>query len=558
MREWKLGSYQLVRRLGEGGMAQVYLARDVRLGREVSVKVLDRRLADRAGFRERFLREARVAAALDHPNIVPLFDFGEENSILYLVMPYISGGSLQDQLSRVPLSMAEVVTYGSQLADALAYAHKRHLVHRDVKPANILIHADGRLMLSDFGLAKILDSGFQPAAARNRPDAGTPEYMAPEQIEGRTEARSDLYGLGVVLYLFMTGRLPFTGSSSSTVMEAHLYRLPESPRRINPEVSPALELVVLQALAKRPEDRFATATEMGAALMAALVAGETSPLPFANPISPLPYTSLPPMAPPISQAQAPLPVMSPAPLPTISPPPRVSGSGAVAEPDAQAAYGPGFGQGYGPVSGRGHSGATAGPAPRPDAAFSNLASSAEPDALATMPYVGAPRLSPAPGPSGAPGHRAFLSGNSEAPRGASGPQSPSFPANQRANQRPGAPLTYRAGEDSRLRASQSTDSMDPMNPFVSGSIPQSLPRSMPQPSGVSGMSGFGGPSGVGATSGIRPVPSAYGSSGGSIARDSGRQSGSRFWIVAIIILVALAIAAIVLLRMAQTGVFLSL
>ena len=548
MREWKLGAYQLVRRLGEGGMAQVYLARDVRLGREVAVKVLDRRLADRSGFRERFLREARVAAALDHPNIVPLFDFGEENGVLYLVMPFISGGSLQDQLSRVPISMAEVVTYGSQLTDALAYAHKRHLVHRDVKPANILIHADGRLMLSDFGLAKILDSGMQPAAARNRPDAGTPEYMAPEQIEGRTEARSDLYGLGVVLYLFMTGRLPFTGSSSNAVMEAHLYRLPESPRRLNPEVTQALEIVVLQALAKRPEDRFATATEMGAALMSALVAGETSPLPFASPISPLPYTSLPPMSPPISQASAPIAM----PLPMVSPVPHSGASGVTAEPENGAAFGPGFGSGYGPgygpgyapTSGRGQSGATAGPPPRPDPAFSNMANLGAPVAE-PPPYAGPAGISPMPGISGSSSGRAFPSGNSEAPRGISGPRAPSFPADQQ----PGPALTYRAGEESRLRASQS---MDPMDPAWRGSAPYSLP----QPNSVSGTGGMSGMSGMsGATSGIRPVPAPRSA---SAAHDGGRQSGSRLWIVAVLILVALVIAAIVLLRMAQLGVFLSL
>src|SRR6185312_4675756 len=294
--------------------------------------------------------EARVAAALDHPNIVQLFDFGEENGVLYLVMPYVSGGSLQDQLSRTPLSMSEVVTYGSQLTDALAYAHKRHLVHRDVKPANILIHSDGRLMLSDFGLAKILDSGAQPAAARNHPDAGTPEYMAPEQIEGRTEARSDLYGLGVVLYLFMTGRLPFTGSSSNAVMEAHLYRLPETPRRLNPEVTPALDMVVMQALAKRPEDRFTTASEMGAALMAALVAGDTSPLPFAGPISPLPYISPPTYSPPM---------YSPPALPTPAPQPRSGEPRYTASSSTSA-------------SGRMTSGVTAGPAAQPDLPLADL------------------------------------------------------------------------------------------------------------------------------------------------------------------------------------------
>ena len=281
MQEWRLGSYELVRRLGEGGMAQVYLARDVRLGREVAVKVLDVRLAERPGFRERFLREARVAAALDHPNIVPLYDFGDTEHLLYLVMPYVSGGNLQDVLRRAPLSSGEVVTYGSQMTDALDYAHKRGVVHRDVKPANMLLHADGRLMLTDFGLAKILGPNSRPAVPRGHPDAGTPEYMAPEQIEGRTDERSDIYALGVVLYLLLTGHLPFTGSTSAAVMEGHLYRLPEDPRTLNPAITPAIQAVVARALAKHSEDRYQSAGELGAALLSALVAGEAEPLPFA-------------------------------------------------------------------------------------------------------------------------------------------------------------------------------------------------------------------------------------------------------------------------------------
>src|SRR5215469_3919286 len=261
----QLGSYELIRRLGEGGMARVYLARDVRLGREVAVKMLDPQLAERPGFRERFLREARVAASLDHPHIVPLFDFGDSNSYLYLVMPYVSGGSLQDMLKRTPLPIGEVVAYGSQIADALDYAHQRKVIHRDVKPANMLLHADGRLMLSDFGLAKILDTS-RPAVSRGRPDAGTPEYMAPEQIEGHTDERSDVYALGVVLYLLLTGRLPFTGSTSSAVMDGHLYQLPTQPRQLNPAVTPAIQAVVLQALAKHPNDRFQRAGDLSAAL----------------------------------------------------------------------------------------------------------------------------------------------------------------------------------------------------------------------------------------------------------------------------------------------------
>jgi len=280
MQEWRLGSYELLRRLGEGGMAQVYLARDVRLGREVAVKVLDRKLAERPGFRERFEREARVAAALDHPNIVPLYDFGE-SGVLYLVMPFVSGGSLQEMLNRTPFTMGAVATYGSQIADALAYAHQRNVVHRDVKPANMLLHADGRLMLSDFGLAKIIDQANRVARPRNHPDAGTPEYMAPEQVNGHSDERSDIYALGVVLYLLLTGRLPFTGSSSNAVMEGHLYRMPESPRRLNPGVSVAMEAVVMRALSKRPEDRFQRASELGAALLGALIAGSPSAPPSA-------------------------------------------------------------------------------------------------------------------------------------------------------------------------------------------------------------------------------------------------------------------------------------
>jgi serine/threonine protein kinase len=280
MQVWQLGYYELVRPLGEGGMAQVYLGRDLRLGRDVAVKVLDEQLSERQSFRERFLREAQVAAALDHPNIVPIFDFGASEGHTYLVMPYVSGGSLQDHLNRAPMPPSTVAAYGSQMADALAFAHERGVVHRDVKPANMLLHADGRLMLADFGLAKILDG--TPPRRPGRPDAGTPEYMAPEQIDGRTDERSDIYGLGVVLYLLFTGQLPFAGSTSNEVMDGHLYRSVISPRSLNPQVTPAMQDVLMRALAKDPGARFQRATELGAALMGALVAGNVEPPPFAT------------------------------------------------------------------------------------------------------------------------------------------------------------------------------------------------------------------------------------------------------------------------------------
>jgi serine/threonine protein kinase len=288
----QLGAYALQRLLGHGGMSRVYLARDVRLGREVAIKVLEAHLADQPGFRERFVREARVAAALDHAHIVPIYDVGED-PLLYLVMPYLSGGSVQQLVSRAPLPLAEAVSYTTQVADALGYAHRSGVIHRDVKPANMLIHADGRVMLSDFGLAKIW-AGDAPSIPRRHPDAGTPEYMAPEQVRGQSGTRSDLYALGVVLYLLLTGHLPFTGPSEEAVMAAQVRQTPLALRLLNGQVSAPLEAVVLRALAKNPDDRFQTATEMSEALLGALVMGELTPRRATGPLQPHDRRLLPP------------------------------------------------------------------------------------------------------------------------------------------------------------------------------------------------------------------------------------------------------------------------
>jgi serine/threonine protein kinase len=267
----QLGAYALQRVLGQGGMSRVYLAHDIRLHRDVAVKVLEAHLASHPGFRERFVREARVAAALDHPHIVPIFDVGEQ-PFLYLVMPFLSGGSVQQLLPRAPLPPSEAVSYCSQVADALGFAHRSGVIHRDVKPANMLIHADGRVLLSDFGLAKILANA--PTAPRHHPDAGTPEYMAPEQVRGHSTTRSDLYALGIVLYLLLTGSLPFTGPTEDSVMAAQLSAAPVPPSIINPQIPPALEAVILRALAKHPDERYQTAEEMSEALLAALVVSD--------------------------------------------------------------------------------------------------------------------------------------------------------------------------------------------------------------------------------------------------------------------------------------------
>jgi serine/threonine protein kinase len=398
MQGTRLDSYELVRRLGEGGMAQVYLARDVRLGREVAIKVLDRRLAERSGFRERFLKEAQLAAALDHPNIVPLYDYGE-SGVLYLVMPYLSGGSLQDALTRAPFLVSEVVTYATQMTEALDYAHQRGVVHRDVKPANMLLHADGRLMLADFGLAKILDGSPRPASRGGRPDAGTPEYMAPEQIKGRTDERSDLYGLGVVIYLLLTGRLPFSGSSSSAVMEGHLYRLPTPPRRLNPNVTPAIEAVVLKSLSKHPEDRYQRASEMGAALVEALVAGDAEPPPFSSVPSGASFP-LPPMVSDISNVPQP-----PSPL---SPHGGVFTSG-------------GHGSGAAPGSG-GRPGSMASYLPSLDAPVANAELPPRPPSSTASPHP--PASGPTAGPAFSRGGARLVPAPDFAPRASSFPAAP--------------------------------------------------------------------------------------------------------------------------------------
>lgn len=270
----QLGVYMLRRLLGQGGMAHVYLARDQRLNRDVAVKVLDANLARQPGFRERFMHEARLAAALDHPHIVPIYDVGEDPH-LYLVMPFVSGGSVQQVLGRAPLPQAEVVSYATQVADALGYAHRAGVIHRDVKPANMLIHADGRILLSDFGLAKVW-VGVPPRPPRRHPDAGTPEYMAPEQVRGQSGTRSDIYALGIVLYLLLTGRLPFTGPNEEAVMAAQVSQMPPPLRAVNPHVSPAVEAVVLRAMAKHPDDRFQTSAQLSEALLAALVLSEST------------------------------------------------------------------------------------------------------------------------------------------------------------------------------------------------------------------------------------------------------------------------------------------
>jgi serine/threonine protein kinase len=254
-----LGGYRIVESLGSGGTSVVYRAEHVRLGRPAALKLLSPGLGE-ADFSERFLRESQLAASLDHPSIVPVYDAGEEDGLLYIAMACVEGSDLKTLLAeegRLPTPRALRIV--GQIASALDAAHARGLVHRDVKPANILVTTDDRAYLSDFGVVKELTSN---GATRTGSFIGTIEYCAPEQIEGRdVDARTDVYALACVLYECLAGAPPFHRPSEVAVLNAHLHASPPKLTRVVPEVPPELEHVIAKALSKSPLDRYPSAGE---------------------------------------------------------------------------------------------------------------------------------------------------------------------------------------------------------------------------------------------------------------------------------------------------------
>jgi serine/threonine-protein kinase len=263
----KIGRYEIREPLGKGAMADVYRAYDPSLGREIALKVLLPQLAQDNEITVRFREEARVAAALRHPNIIEVYDYGEENGRYYMAMTYIASGTLADLIKeRGALPLEQVTALLVPIADALHYAHEMNVVHRDIKPGNILIDERSRPMLADFGIAyAVRDTDLTLPGTM----FGTAPYMSPEQaVGGQATCSSDIYALGIVLYEALTGRKPFQGALVS-VLAQHAHESPPPPRSLNPAISRAVEAVVLQALAKKPEARFATAGEMARALQAA-------------------------------------------------------------------------------------------------------------------------------------------------------------------------------------------------------------------------------------------------------------------------------------------------
>jgi serine/threonine protein kinase len=323
--------FRLDRLLGRGGFAQVFLCTDAVLGRQVAIKILSPATSGTEGidFLARFQAEARAVAALDHPNLLGIYDFGEFEGTVYLVMPYIDGGALHDRIAggRI-LPLRAVANYLGQTAEGLDYAHRRGIVHRDIKPQNMLIRAeDDRLLIADFGVAKVLqgDNAHTQTAA-----LGTVAYMAPEQLQGRVTPATDIYALGCVLFQLLTGHVPYGGPAAQAML-AHIdAAIPSIRERSDGRLPASFQPLIDRALAKRPADRFPTAGELARAFDALL---ETVTLPLPPPqIETLPLSSpqagsagtAPRSIPPASLPAAAITPAVPTVVPSPAPPPPAS------------------------------------------------------------------------------------------------------------------------------------------------------------------------------------------------------------------------------------------
>lgn len=324
-----VGPYTIVEQLGQGGMATVYKAFHANLNRYIAIKVLHVAFTTDEGFQERFRREAQIVGRLDHPHIVPVFDYAMQENQPYLVMKFIEGQTLKQDLRGERITLQEVTRILTAVADALDFAHRNDVLHRDVKPSNIIIDKDGTPYLTDFGLARIASSGESTLSQDMM--LGTPQYISPEQAQGRRDLgpSTDIYSLGVVLYELVVGRVPFTADTPYAIIHDHIYKPLPLPSKVNPTVPEPVEKVLMKALAKNPNDRFRTASEMIQAFKGAVAEGRMSELSRAM-VRPEAFmeTSPPPsVAPSYGGPMIPQPVPTPIPIPTGHMPMQMTPSG---------------------------------------------------------------------------------------------------------------------------------------------------------------------------------------------------------------------------------------
>ena len=285
----QLNNYRVERVIGRGGMAAVYYGWDISLERPVAIKVVDERFRENPAYVQRFIQEARTVAASRHDNILQVFYAGQEKNLPYFVMEFIDGPDLGQVMRQYAddgelMPQVDVVRLGKAIAAALDYAHGRNVIHRDVKPSNVMIAKNGRIVLADFGLALNVQQGSIGEIF------GTPHYIAPEQARNSATAvpQSDLYALGVILYEMLTGVVPFDDPSPTSLALQHITQPPPNPRELNPRLNEATEAVLLKALSKLPEDRYETGSQLMAALTKALDEPVTAVFDASSDLPPLP------------------------------------------------------------------------------------------------------------------------------------------------------------------------------------------------------------------------------------------------------------------------------
>lgn len=273
-----IGQYIITEQIGQGGMATVYKALQPAVERYVAIKVLPPHLSLNQTFIKRFQQEAKAIAQLEHPHILPVYDYkSEKEGIIYIVMRYLDSGTLVNRLKK-PTDPAKIVRLLMQVAKALDHTHQQGITHRDIKPSNILIDTHGGALLTDFGIAKIMAKSQDLTEGRI---IGTATYMSPEQAQGQpVDGRSDIYSLGVILYQVMVGQPPFAAETSAALLYKHVYEPLPRPRTIKPEISQAMEQVIIKVLAKNPADRYQTASEFEQAMQAALPGIDPHPSPI--------------------------------------------------------------------------------------------------------------------------------------------------------------------------------------------------------------------------------------------------------------------------------------